>query len=516
MPRALISVSDKQGLVSLAAELINLDWELIASGGTSQVLETAGIRATPVAELTRFPEMLGGRVKTLHPALHAAILARAEDLDELDRHGFQAIDMVICNLYPFTEAVAKEKPNAPEIIESIDIGGVALLRAAAKNWQRVAAICDPQDYAAILGELREHPTLGLSTRQQLAAKAFAHTRDYDAAIAAHFAAQDSTASVLPRPDMRLPERLRLDLSLSQKLRYGENPHQSAALYHPPDEIQSSLQENQLLAGKALSYNNLLDLDAAWRAVCSFERPTVVIVKHRTPTGIASDETIAAAFPAALASDPVSAFGGVIACNREVDPETVDALGKLFIEVLVAPEFSAAVVSLLRQRRPNCRLVKMAQQAYRGDRLEFRSIHGGVLVQQADADVAPLKWECVTRRHPTPLEDDTLRFAWRAVQHIPSNAIALAQPGATVGIGGGLPSRVDSVHLACQKAGDRAQGAALASDAFFPFADGLEAAAEAGVAAVVQPGGSIRDREVIEAADRAGLAMIFTGRRHFRH
>ena len=515
MPRALISVSNKRGIVSLADALADIGWELIASGGTSQKLEAYGIKVTPVTALTQTPEMLGGRVKTLHPALHAAILAREEDLDELNQHGFLPIDMVICNLYPFAETAAKKDPKSPEIIENIDIGGVSLLRAAAKNWQRVAAICDPQDYPAILEELRDNPSLSVSTRQYLAAKAFAHTRDYDSAIAAHFETHVSPASVDQRREATLPQRIHIDLSLAQKLRYGENPHQSAALYQYSDDNGSSTQENQLLGGKALSYNNLLDLDAAWRAVCSFERPTVVIVKHRTPTGIASNESIAAAFPTALASDPVSAFGGVIACNREIDQKTVDSLGKLFIEVLAAPAFSAEALVFLRQTRPNCRLMSMAQD-HRGDRLEFRSIHGGLLAQQTDAKVAPLKWECVTRQEPTHLEEKALHFAWRAVQHIPSNAIVLAQLSATVGIGGGLPSRVDSVHLACHKAGQRTEGAVLSSDAFFPFADGIEAAAQAGVTAVVQPGGSIRDPEVIEAANQAGLAMIFTGRRHFRH
>ena len=515
MPRALLSVSDKQDLLPFAAELVTLGWELIASGGTFLELESSGISATPISTVTQFPEMLGGRVKTLHPAIHAGILARTEDLDELRQNGYCPIDLVVCNLYPFQETVAQTRRPTAEIIEQIDIGGVTLLRAAAKNFERVLTICDPHDYNRALAELRNNPIADITTRTHFAAKAFAHTRDYDIAIASYF---DQLTSQNPDDNELtedLPERIQLDLLREQQLRYGENPHQHAAFYQNPGTTEDSLPKGSLLGGKALSYNNLLDVDAAWRAVSSFEQPTIVIVKHRSPTGIASSETLANAYASALSSDPLSAFGGVIACNRELDHETVKIFGKLFIEAIVAPNFSADALAALTKSRPNCRVLQITRP-YQGDKIELRSILGGILAQHSDTKVPPLKWEIVTGREPTESENCALQFAWQAVRHVPSNAIVLARPGATVGIGGGLPSRVDAVTLACTKAGARAHGAVLASDAFFPFADGLETAAQAGVSAVVQPGGSIRDAEVIEAANQANIAMVFTGRRHFRH
>lgn len=515
MPRALLSVSDKQGFLPFAAELVALGWELIASGGTFHELESSGIAATPTSAITQFPEMLGGRVKTLHPAIHAGILARTEDLDELRHHGYCPIDLVVCNLYPFKETVAQPRRTTSEIIEQIDIGGVALLRAAAKNYERVLTICDPNDYDRTLAEFRKNQTTNINTRIHFAAKAFAHTRDYDIAISSYFDAFSSHTPDDSKLPKELPERIQLELFLEQRLRYGENPHQTAAFYHYPGDSEVTLLESSLLGGKELSYNNLLDLDAAWRAACSFEQPTVVIVKHRSPTGIASCESLSNAFAAALASDPLSAFGGVIACNRELDHETVKAFGKLFIEAIAAPFFSVDAIAALTNSRPNCRLLQITHP-YQGDKIELRSILGGILAQHSDVNVPPLKWEIVTQREPTVSENGALQFAWQTVRHVPSNAIVLARPGATVGIGGGLPSRVDAVTLACNKAGARARGAVLASDAFFPFADGLETAAQAGVSAVVQPGGSIRDAEVIEAANQANIAMVFTGRRHFRH
>ena len=517
MPRALISVSDKQGLLSFAAELVTLGWELIASGGTFHELGSSGIAATPISTITHFPEMLGGRVKTLHPSIHAGILARTADLDELRQHGYCPIDLVVCNLYPFKETVAQPRRTISEIIEQIDIGGVALLRAAAKNYERVLTICDPNDYDRTLAELRKNQTANITTRKQFAAKAFAHTRDYDIAIASYFDRLSSHTPDDSKLSQELPERIQLELSLERRLRYGENPHQAAAFYHYPDSgaTEDTLLDGRLLGGKALSYNNLLDLDAAWRAACSFALPTVVIVKHRSPTGIASSESLANAFAAALASDPLSAFGGVIACNKELDHETVKAFGKLFIEAIAAPFFSVDAIAALTASRPNCRILQITSP-YQGDKIELRSILGGILAQHSDIRVPPLKWETVTQREPTESENGALQFAWQVVRHVPSNAIVLARPGTTVGIGGGLPSRVDAVALACTKAEARAHGAVLASDAFFPFADGLETAAQAGVSAVVQPGGSIRDAEVIKAADQANIAMVFTGRRHFRH
>ncbi len=515
MPRALLSVSDKRGLPAFAAELRALGWELIASGGTSRALIAAGLDVTPVTTVTGLPEMLGGRVKTLHPAIHTGILAREEDETELRAHGYASIALVACNLYPFRAVSSLPNRGIAEIIEQIDIGGVALLRAAAKNYARVITLCDPEDYAPAIAEIRANHTVSESTRQRLAAKTFAHTRDYDAAIYAYFAERLLAPPETASASEELPARITLELSRAQSLRYGENPHQPAAFYHREDNPHGSILGGQLLGGKALSYNNLLDLDAAWRTASSFEQPTVVIVKHRSPTGIASADTPAAALHAALASDPLSAFGGVIACNREMDIATASALGTLFVEAIAAPAFSADARTALSESRPNCRLLAVAAP-FCDDALELRSVHGGFLAQRADVGVSPKTWKVVTQRAPTDAENAALQFAWRAVRHVPSNAIVVANARATLGIGGGLPSRVDAVLLACAKAGERANGAALASDAFFPFADGLEAAAAAGVRAVVQPGGSIRDAQVIAAADNAEIAMVFTGQRHFRH
>ncbi|MGQ9500887.1 MAG: bifunctional phosphoribosylaminoimidazolecarboxamide formyltransferase/IMP cyclohydrolase [Anaerolineae bacterium] len=509
MYQALISVSNKSGLVEFARELIALNWRLVASGGSARTLREAGLPVTEVAEVTGAPEMLGGRVKTLHPAIHAGILARdhAADRAELARHGIPPIDMVVCNLYPFRETVARPDVSLEEAVEQIDIGGVALLRAAAKNFDRVTVLCDPQDYALVLEELRAAGTTSPLTRRRLALKAFRHTRDYDSAIVTYLERQFETQTEAP-----LPSRLELSLPLAQAMRYGENPHQSAAFY--ATEGGGPL-GGELVQGKPLSYNNVLDLDAAWRAACSFEAPTVVIVKHLSPCGIASAEHLPHAFRAALASDPVSAFGGVIAVNRPFDLDTAEALGDLFVEAIAAPAFTSAARAHLAAHKPNCRLLQIAHAAT--GRWELRSVAGGVLLQSVDCGDPPdTVWRTVTRRAPGEREMEALRMAWKACQHVKSNAIVLVRDNATVGIGGGLPSRVDAVRLAVAKAGERARGAVMASDAFFPFPDGVEVAAQSGVTAVIQPGGSVRDEEVIATADRLGVAMVFTGVRHFRH
>jgi phosphoribosylaminoimidazolecarboxamide formyltransferase/IMP cyclohydrolase len=506
MPIALLSVSDKRGLVDFGQVLRAAGWTLLASGGTAKALQAAGIVVTELAAWTGAPEMLGGRVKTLHPVVHAGILARANAADqaELERHGIKAIDLVVCNLYPFQETVAQATVSLAEAIEQIDIGGVTLLRAAAKNFERVTVICDPADYEVIAAELRNHASISASRRASLAGKAFAHTAQYDAAIVTYLNGQLAADG--------LPPTLNLALVQSQPMRYGENPHQAAALYAPT--AGSGPLGGHLLQGKALSYNNMLDLDAAWQAARAFAEPTVVIVKHLSPCGLASATDLATALPAALASDPVSAFGGVIAVNRPVDPALVEALGELFVEAIAAPAFTPAAQELLASRK-NCRLLEISQPV--ADSLELRAIAGGVLVQQRDfGDPADTTWQVVSDRQPREAELASLKFAWRACQHVKSNAIVLVAGTATVGIGGGLPSRVDSVKLAASKAGEKARGAVLASDAFFPFPDGLEVAGQAGVTAVVQPGGSVRDQAVIETANQLGLAMIFTGVRHFRH
>ncbi len=514
MPRVILSTYDKTGLEAFARELVDLGWDLVASGGTARVLELAGLDITPVERVTQAPEMLAGRVKTLHPALHAAILARdtADDMATLSTHGYAPISMVVCNLYPFQETVAQEGVALDEAVEQIDIGGVALVRAAAKNFERVTVVTDPADYPVVAQMLREEGLVSAATRRRLALKAFQMTRDYDTAIHAYLLQAFDAEAGTPADD--LPDVLSLGLTRIQILRYGENAHQKAGLFAPHAD-NTPLGCDQL-GGKPLSYNNLLDLDAAWRTAASYEVPVVVIVKHLTPTGVATAATPAEALPLALESDPVSAFGGVIASNRSVDEAFVEALGSLFVEGIIAPDFTPVAQDMLHETRQNCRLMRIRSQKA-GDALDLRSILGGYLVQQPDiGDPEGTTWEVVSERRPTSEELQALRFGWKAVQHVKSNAIVLARPTATVGIGGGLPSRVDAARLAIAKAGARAQGAALASDAFFPFPDAVEIAAEAGITCVVQPGGSIRDQQVIEAVNEAGMAMVFTGVRHFRH
>jgi phosphoribosylaminoimidazolecarboxamide formyltransferase/IMP cyclohydrolase len=505
MPIALLSVSDKTGLVDFAQALQPLGWEFVASGGTATVLKQVGLKVADVSAVTGSPEMLGGRVKTLHPIIHGGILAQpnAADQAELAQHNIQMIDMVVCNLYPFQQTIGTAGVTLAEAIEYIDIGGVTLLRAAAKNFARVTVICDPADYQAVVTELRQTGTISESRRTDLARKAFAHTAAYDAVITRYLSAQTGQA---------LPPTLNLALVKTQEMRYGENPHQAAALY-AEDEAVGPL-GGTLLQGKALSYNNMLDLDAAWQAAQTFADPTVVIVKHLSPCGIAAASDLGTAFPEALASDAVSAFGGVIAVNREFDGVTATALGDLFVEAIAAPAFSSQAREILAPRQ-NCRLVEISQATVLS--LELRTVAGGVLAQQRDfGDPAEASWQVVSERQPSAEELTALKFAWTACQHVKSNAIVFAVGTATIGIGGGLPSRVDAVKLAATKAGDKAKGAVMASDAFFPFPDGIEAAAAAGVKAVVQPGGSMRDEAVIAATNNLGLAMVFTGARHFRH
>ena len=513
MPRALLSVYDKTAIESFATSLVNMGWELIASGGTRQALIDAGLPVQSVDEETGVPAMLGGRVKTLHPAIFAGILARdnESDRDDLDRMGYSRIDMVVCNLYPFQETISRAGTTLQDAIEEIDIGGVSLLRAAAKNFLYTTVICDPADYEAVTAEIQANNAVDLALRRSLAVKAFAHTRDYDTAIHA-FLSRGTVNNT--ETTVELPAKLSIGMQKVEDLRYGENPHQGAAYYS-----QSSTDGplgGKLLGGKQLSYNNILDLDAAWRAVSSFSDPSVVIVKHLNPCGIASAASIAQAYSPALESDPVSAFGGVIAVNRMVDLDFVETLGSLFVEAIAAPSFSSEAAEVLNEKRKNCRLLQIPFP-FSGAEFELRKVQHGMLVQHADTgDPEGTLLRTVTERAPTTEEMSALQFAWKCVTHVKSNAIVLAIPSATVGIGGGLPSRVDAAQIAVAKAGERARGAVMASDAFFPFADGVKAAIDAGVTAIIQPGGSIRDAEVIEAANRADIAMVMTGIRHFRH
>lgn len=500
MPTALLSVADKTNLVELAKGLVSLNWECIASGGTAKLLRENKIDVTEVADYTGYPEILGGRVKTLHPAVHGGILSRENKADaaDLEKISAKPIDLIAVNLYPFRETIAKPSVTLEEAVEKIDIGGVALLRAAAKNFQRVTVIVDIEDYEVVLEELKSSGETSLETRRRLAVKAFTHTQSYDAAISAYLAPG---------------EAVNLSLFPVQSLRYGENPHQSALLYGYSPEVGPM--GGTLLQGKPVSYNNLLDLDAAWRAAVSFERPTVCIVKHLSPCGLASSDTLAKAYDPALASDPVSAFGSVIAVNREFDLAVAQKLGKLFVECIIAPGFSKDAVKLLSKKK-NLRLLEMPSTDLDPD-YELRSVNQGILRQDIDmGDPPKTDWRVATKREPSEDEWTALQFAWKACQHVKSNAIVFAAGEATVGIGGGQPNRVDCVRIAATRAGEKSRGAVMASDAYFPFPDSVEEAAKYGITAVVQPGGSIRDDQSIEACDRLDIAMVFTGIRHFRH
>ncbi|MDP8960949.1 MAG: bifunctional phosphoribosylaminoimidazolecarboxamide formyltransferase/IMP cyclohydrolase [Actinomycetota bacterium] len=523
--RALVSVYDKTGVAELAAGLDQLGVVIISTGTTAATIAAAGIPVTEVAEVTGFPECLDGRVKTLHPHLHAAILAdrdKPAHVAELESLAIPPIDLVICNLYPFQETMAAGGTNA-EIVEMIDIGGPTLLRAAAKNHAAVGIVVDPDDYGRLLVELRSTGGLNEETRHLLAAKAFQHTAAYDAAIAAWF-----------QRDQPFPNQLGPVYHRERTLRYGENPHQRAAYYLDVAGGRWGLSSAVQHHGKELSYNNLLDADAAWAMVGDFDEPCVAIVKHTNPAGLAlaqegGDEgegDLASAYERAVAGDPVSAFGGVVAANRPVDRAAAERIAEVFSEVVVAPGYSEDALDVLR-RKKNLRLLEITRPTLAVLRedpggggappLVMRSVQGGLLVQDADVEREPFEaWKVAGAVAPDEATLGDLRFAWQVCKHVKSNAIVLAKERQVVGVGAGQMSRVDAVHLAVEKAAGRAAGAVLAGDAFFPFRDGPDAAAAAGVAAIVQPGGSVRDAEVVAAADEHGIAMIFTGRRHFRH
>jgi phosphoribosylaminoimidazolecarboxamide formyltransferase / IMP cyclohydrolase len=506
--RALLSVSDKSGLLEFAQRLHQAGVALIASGGTARTLADAGLPVAAVEDLTGFPEILGGRVKTLHPAIHGGILARRtpEHLAELEHHGLAPIDLVVANLYPFQQTVAQPDVTEAEAVEQIDIGGVALLRAAAKNFESVAVVCDPADYERVATAV-EGDGLTADLRRQLALKAFRHTADYDTAISAYLSAsQDEGAQAA------LPVRLQVNLEQVQIMRYGENPHQQGGYYRYAGEEAVFAQ----LHGKEMSYNNWLDLDGSWLAAQDFEEPTVAIIKHSNPCGLASGDTLVEAYEKALASDPVSAFGSIISVNRTLDVATAKKMGDLFVEIIAAADYDPEALEILK-RKKNLRILRAT--GMHSQPLSLRSVYGGVLVQELDtsqADMDPANWQIVSKAQPTAEQLADLAFAWRTCRHVKSNAIVYVKDRATVGVGAGQMSRVDSVMLAAHKAGEKAVGAVMASDAFFPFADGIEAAAKYGIAAVVQPGGSIRDEEIITAVDRLGLVLCLTGVRHFRH
>lgn len=516
--RALLSVSDKTHLTEFARGLAAFAVELISTGGTRKTLTESGLAVREVSELTGMPEMLDGRVKTLHPRVHGGILHRRdhpEHVATIARQGIEPIDLIVVNLYPFEATVAQPGSTHEQIIENIDIGGPAMIRSAAKNYQDVAVVTDPAQYGDILNELRcYNGGLTLATRQRLAAAAFARTTSYDRAISAYFAGQTGGEA--------FPSRLELTFEKRSPLRYGENPHQQAAFYVESPTPPGCVAGATVLHGKELSYNNLLDLDSALNLVREFDSPAAAVIKHNNPCGCAIGSDLAQAFQKAYEGDPLSAYGGVISFNRTVDEATALQLTEpgRFVECLIAPDYSREAFEILTTRpswKKNVRLLRTGELHARPVGLDYRRIEGGLLVQTRDAsgdDFAHLSFP--SKRRPTEAELADLRFAWLVCKHVKSNAIVLVKNGAVVGVGAGQMSRVDSTHMAIRKAGDRAPGSVLASDAFFPFRDNLDLAAQAGITAAVQPGGSLRDADSIAACDEHGLAMVFTGVRHFRH
>jgi phosphoribosylaminoimidazolecarboxamide formyltransferase / IMP cyclohydrolase len=522
VPRAILSVSDKTGLVDFARGLAELGWDLVSTGGTARSLRDAGLDVRDVSAVTGHPEMMDGRVKTLHPAVHAGILARAgraHDEDALAEQGYGRVDLVAVNLYPFREAVAGGAAMA-EAMEKVDVGGPTMIRAAAKNHERVIVVVDPADYNRVLDALRSGGT-DAELRRSLAGKVFAHTADYDSAIARYFSAAEE-GTTPGDADGEFPDRLTLELRKVQDLRYGENPDQPAAFYGDLAPPPSSLPHLVQLHGKELSFNNLIDIDAAVTGVSAWtadEGAACCIVKHTTPCGVALAADAASAYAGALATDPVSAFGGIVAFNVPVSLPAAQALAEHFLEVVAAPAFETSARELL-QRKKNLRLIEIDPHPAAAGEIDYKRVRGGLLLQRRMAMVFPESdWRVATRRVPDEREWRDLRFAWRVAALVKSNAIVLARGHRTVGIGAGQMSRVDSSRIAVMKASDQdavLTGAVMASDAFFPFRDGVDAAAGAGVTAIIQPGGSVRDEEVIAAADELDMAMVFTGRRVFRH
>jgi phosphoribosylaminoimidazolecarboxamide formyltransferase/IMP cyclohydrolase len=510
MKRALLSVSDKSGLVDFAKGLIAAGFELVSTGGTSKAIRDAGLACRDISDVTKFPEMLDGRVKTLHPMVHGGLLARRdlpEHMKTIAEHGIGPIDVVCVNLYPFRETARKPGVKPEDVIEQIDIGGPSMLRSAAKNFAAVTVVVDPNDYARVLDSLKPGAEGVADLRRELAAKVYAHTAAYDAAISGWFAEQ--------RGD-RFPERVTLAFERQQPLRYGENPEQRAAFY--VESAGAGLSGLVQRGGKELSFNNLLDLEGALLAIGHFgDQHACAIIKHTTPCGLATGSSAADAYRKALACDPVSAFGSVIAFSTPVDDAAADLVASLFVECIVAPSFSESAVETLGAKK-NLRVLVGTPGG--GLPSDYKRVRGGILVQDPPAPIGDdLNWQVVSRRAPTEAERSDLRFAWRAVASVKSNAIVLARDGATIGIGAGQMSRVDASFLAVHKAksaGHETAGCALGSDAFFPFRDGIDQAAAAGVKAIVQPGGSVKDKDVIAAADEHGIAMCFTGRRTFRH
>ncbi|KJE28705.1 phosphoribosylaminoimidazolecarboxamide formyltransferase/IMP cyclohydrolase [Geobacillus kaustophilus] len=508
--RALISVSNKEGIIPFAKQLSELGVEIISTGGTKRELEEAGVPVISISNVTGFPEILDGRVKTLHPAIHGGILAvRSDERHQaaLAQHGIHPIDLVVVNLYPFQQTIAKPDVTLAEAIENIDIGGPTMVRAAAKNYADVAIVVDPADYPMVIEELKTTGSIQAKTRQKLAAKAFRHTAAYDAMIAEYL-------TNLTGEDY--PETLTVTYTKKQSLRYGENPHQSAAFYAKPLGAAFSIAKAAQLHGKELSYNNINDANAAINLIREFQEPAVAAIKHMNPCGVGIGATLLEAFTKAYEADPVSIFGGIIAVNREVDKETAERMHDIFLEIVIAPSFSDEALAILSKKK-NIRLLTLDFTAPSVKEKTLVSVNGGLLVQDADTyTLEDAEWNVVTMREPTEAEREQLRFAWKVVKHVKSNAIVLAKNGMTVGVGAGQMNRVGAAKIAIEQAGEQAAGAVLASDAFFPMDDTVEAAAKAGITAIIQPGGSIRDADSIRKADEYGIAMVFTGVRHFKH
>jgi phosphoribosylaminoimidazolecarboxamide formyltransferase / IMP cyclohydrolase len=518
--RALISVTDKTGIVEFAHELSELGFEIISTGGTAKALRQGEIPVREVEDLTGFPEILDGRVKTLHPKIFGGLLALRDNprhTQDMQAHDIAPIDVAIVNLYPFERVVTENNLDEKELLEYIDIGGVTLLRAAAKNFHHVAILCEPSDYAGILQELKDYPQIKLDTRRKLAAKAFAHTARYDAVISSYFRERSKDEDLFP-------QELTIGLRKVQSVRYGENPHQKAAVYTETGArtVPWGIVTAKKLQGKELSYNNYLDLDAAWSLVNEFQRPACVIIKHNTPCGAALSDKPAKAYKAALSCDPVSAFGGIVALNREVDSATAEEMVKIFLECIVAPGFRPEALEILKKKE-NLRLLQLPSfLTTAAKELDMKRISGGMLVQEKDFSDAA-EYKTMTKRAPTAEEMATLEFAWRVVKHVKSNAIVLARGLQAVGLGAGQMSRIDSLKVAWMKYQQQQplilahqQPLVMASDAFFPFRDCVDEAAKMGISAIIHPGGSVRDEDSVKAANEYGMAMVFTGMRHFRH
>ncbi|TXL65667.1 bifunctional phosphoribosylaminoimidazolecarboxamide formyltransferase/IMP cyclohydrolase [Cerasibacillus terrae] len=507
--RALISVSDKTGIVDFAKGLSQLNYEIISTGGTLKKLQDAGLPAIAVDQVTGFPEILDGRVKTLHPFIHGGLLAKRdlpEHQEQLKEHNIQPIDMVVVNLYPFKETLQREGATKEDMIENIDIGGPTMLRAAAKNYNDVAVIVDPTDYENVLAALQEE-NLDLSFRERLAAKVFRHTAQYDALIAQYFMKETNEV---------FPESYTVTFEKVQSLRYGENPHQEAAFYKDPITAPMSIASSKQLHGKALSYNNIQDANACIEMVAEYDKPAAVAVKHMNPCGIGVADTLEVAFQKAYDADPISIFGGIVALNQEVTAPVAEKLSEIFLEIVIAPHFTEEAFEILTKKK-NIRLLELPMDENVSISNKLVSVNGGVLIQNRDLGaINDAELIVPTKRKPTEKELESLKFAWKAVKHVKSNAIVLAKDEQTIGVGAGQMNRVGAAKIAIEQAGEKTVGSVMASDAFFPMPDTVEAAAKAGIKAIIQPGGSKRDQDSIDMCDKYGVAMVFTGMRHFKH